>query len=157
MSELYHHCSHRSTLQARVLQLGHARASQLHFRRIVITIAQATIEASIREVNARGAAQQDRWERMQRVIDERAQDPDHLVASGGSTGLLVREVRDRVVRARLSHQHGEQAGGGIQAGHGEVGRSEPERPSSARRRPSGRGPGGEVPARRREAAARRRW
>ena len=30
------------------------------------TIAQATIEASIREVNARVAAQQDRWERMQR-------------------------------------------------------------------------------------------
>ena len=58
-------------------------------------IAAATIEASIREVNARVAAQQDRWERMQGVIDERAQDPDHQVAPGGSTGLLVREVRVR--------------------------------------------------------------
>ena len=35
----------------------------------------ATIEASMREVNARVAAQQDRWERMQRVIDERCAGP----------------------------------------------------------------------------------
>ena len=37
-------------------------------------------------MNARVAVQQDRWERMQRVIDERAQDPDHLVAPGRLDG-----------------------------------------------------------------------
>ena len=65
-------------------------------RELQSTIAQATIEASIREVNARVAAQQDRWERMQRVIDERAQDPDHLVAPGrldGATGTYRRRRR----------------------------------------------------------------
>ena len=50
------------------------------------------IEAAIRAVYARVAAQQDRWEQRQRVIDERAQDPDHLAVPGrldGATGARV--------------------------------------------------------------------
>lgn len=38
-------------------------------------------------------ALQDRWERMQRVIGERSIDPEMLGVPGGSTGLLVHDVK----------------------------------------------------------------
>ena len=39
------------------------------------------------------AALQDRWERMQRVIEQRASDPKFLGVPGGDTGLLVHMVK----------------------------------------------------------------
>lgn len=43
--------------------------------------------------NRRLLALEDRWLRMQQVIEARAADPDHQRASGGETGLLVRRQR----------------------------------------------------------------
>lgn len=41
----------------------------------------------------RVAALNDRWNRMQRVIDERAEDPDVSHVPGGTTGLMVHTVK----------------------------------------------------------------
>ena len=60
------------------------------------TIAQATIEASIREVSARVAAQQDRGSGGSASSMSARRTPTTLVAPGGSTGQLVREMRDHL-------------------------------------------------------------
>jgi hypothetical protein len=48
---------------------------------------------SIREVDARVRALQDRWDGMLRIIAARAADPDIRKAPGGETGLLVRTLK----------------------------------------------------------------
>ncbi len=58
----------------------------------------AAFRAAIREqgiaiLENRVAALQDRWKRMQRVIDERAQDPELAEVPGGTTGLVVHQVK----------------------------------------------------------------
>lgn len=46
---------------------------------------------SIRE--NRITALNDRWNRLRKVIEDRADDPEHQIAPGGSTGLLVRQTK----------------------------------------------------------------
>lgn len=58
-------------------------------------IAARVIEAEIGIRNARVAALQDRWERMKRVILERAADPSFANIPGGSTGLLCRDYKGK--------------------------------------------------------------
>lgn len=52
-----------------------------------------TRRIGIADKERRLAALNDRWRRMRLVIEERAADPDHARAPGGSTGLLVRTIR----------------------------------------------------------------
>ena len=48
---------------------------------------------AIAQRGRRVAALQDRWRRMQRVIEERAADPGMADVPGGRTGLIVRRVK----------------------------------------------------------------
>jgi hypothetical protein len=48
---------------------------------------------AIREIDERVQRQQDRWDRMQRVIDERGVAPEFQKVAGGKTGLLVRRLK----------------------------------------------------------------
>lgn len=48
---------------------------------------------AIAQVGRRVDALQDRWRRMQRVIEERAEDPSMQEIPGGETGILVRTVK----------------------------------------------------------------
>jgi transcriptional regulator with XRE-family HTH domain len=52
-----------------------------------------TRRIGIADKERRLAALNDRWARMRRVIEERADDPGHRGAPGGSTGLLVRTIK----------------------------------------------------------------
>ncbi len=56
-------------------------------------IAQSLVQATIRDLNSRVAALEDRWQRMRRVIAERAEDPHARLVPGGTTGLLVRTMK----------------------------------------------------------------
>jgi len=56
------------------------------FGRIIRSRGIARLEMRIRALN-------DRWERMNRIIDERAADPAMADLPGGKTGLLVRRVK----------------------------------------------------------------
>ena len=56
-------------------------------------MAAGIIKAAIRDKNARVEALQDRWDRMKRVIEERAKDRAMRKAAGGKTGLLVRRLK----------------------------------------------------------------
>src|SRR4051794_22257426 len=42
---------------------------------------------------ARVVALNDRWERLRKLVDDRAADPAMAGAPGGSTGLLIRKVK----------------------------------------------------------------
>jgi len=63
-----------------------ARIKELQAR-----IAESLVKQSIAVKEARIAALNDRWERMQRVIEERAQDASMLRVAGGQTGLLAHD------------------------------------------------------------------
>ena len=54
---------------------------------------RAVLRHGVAVLERRVAALDDRWRRMLRVIDERAEDPDMRNVPGGSTGLLVRRVK----------------------------------------------------------------
>ena len=75
-----------ATVSARIAQLQGAIASQM-------------LVSSIRDRNARIAALQERWERLQRVINERAADPNMAGVPGGRTGLILVRIR-RVGRGK---------------------------------------------------------
>jgi len=47
------------------------------------------VKQEITERNARVSALQDRWQRMRRIIDERAAEPIMATVAGGRTGLLA--------------------------------------------------------------------
>jgi hypothetical protein len=64
--------------------------------------ALAEIKAEIRRIGIgtienRVRQQDDRWNRMRRVIDERAAEPEMAGVPGGTTGLLVRTLRRIIV------------------------------------------------------------
>ena len=56
------------------------------FGRVVRSRGIARLERRIKALN-------DRWERMNRIIEERAEDPAMANVPGGKTGLLVRRVK----------------------------------------------------------------
>lgn len=56
-------------------------------------ITASLTDCSIREVETRVRALQDRWTRLNRIIEARGADPDHAKAPGGDTGLLVRTLK----------------------------------------------------------------
>lgn len=56
-------------------------------------MAAGVVRAEIRDRNARVEALQDRWDRMKRVIAERAEDPRMQDVPGGTTGLLVERCK----------------------------------------------------------------
>lgn len=58
-------------------------------------IAAQTIAQEIGNRNARLKALQHRWELMQRVIQERGEDPSFAEVPGGKTGLLCRDYKGK--------------------------------------------------------------
>lgn len=76
----------------RLLKNAEVKARVLELKSI---LANRVIEAEIGIRNARVAALQDRWERMKRVILERAADPSFANIPGGSTGLLCRDFKGK--------------------------------------------------------------
>lgn len=60
---------------------------------IVDTYRQAILTQGIADRVNRITALNDRWERMKRVIDERAAEPSMTGVPGGTTGLLVRTYK----------------------------------------------------------------
>jgi hypothetical protein len=67
----------------------------LRVRELQETVSAAVIQAEICDRNARVAALQDRWDRMRKVILERAEAPEYLAAPGGTTGLMARDFRGK--------------------------------------------------------------
>lgn len=55
--------------------------------------AAVTLKRGIARRERRVEALNDRWKRMLRVIDERAEDPDISHVAGGTTGLIVHDVK----------------------------------------------------------------
>jgi len=53
----------------------------------------ATIALEISSRNARVAVLQNRWDRLRRVIDERATIADYAAVPRGTAGLLFRDLR----------------------------------------------------------------
>lgn len=84
-------------------RVGVARSTLWEWRRIpefAARVDQITEEnraetrrIGIADKERRLSALNDRWNRMKLVIEERANDPDHMKAPGGSTGLLVRTLK----------------------------------------------------------------
>jgi hypothetical protein len=56
-------------------------------------IAEGQVKLAIREKDQRLQRQQDTWDRMQRVITERANSPEMQTVAGGKTGLLTRKFK----------------------------------------------------------------
>ena len=54
-----------------------------------------TIALEISSRNTRVQALQNRWDRMRRVIDERATSPAFANVPGGTTGLLVKDYKGK--------------------------------------------------------------
>lgn len=65
-------------------------AFQARVKALQERINEAVLTSVIANRQARVDALNDRWERMKRVIDERAADPDMATVPGGTTGLIVR-------------------------------------------------------------------
>jgi hypothetical protein len=59
----------------------------------VARLAEVALKRGIAQREKRVAALDDRWQRMQRVIAERADDPAHAAVPGWQTGLLVHQVK----------------------------------------------------------------
>lgn len=66
---------------------------QARVAEIVAAYAEAIKGEGIANVKNRVAAQNDRWQRMQRIIDQRALDPSLADIPGGDTGLIVRTAK----------------------------------------------------------------
>jgi hypothetical protein len=64
-------------------------------REIQETLSAGTIALEISSRNARVQALQNRWDRMRRVIDERATSPAFADVPGGTTGLLIRSSKGK--------------------------------------------------------------
>jgi hypothetical protein len=75
-----HLWKHRPEFAARVAELTAA-------------LEAAVLKTGIADRRRRVEAMNRRWEGMQRVIDERAADPDMQSVPGGSTGLLAHDVK----------------------------------------------------------------
>jgi cell pole-organizing protein PopZ len=75
---------------ARLLKNAQVRA---RVQEIHAAISERLTDCSIRQVDARVRALQDRWDKMNRIIAARSADPDIRKAPGGETGLLVRTLK----------------------------------------------------------------
>jgi Terminase small subunit len=64
-------------------------------RELQETLSAATIALEISSRNARVQALQNRWDKMRRVIDERATSPDFAEVPGGTTGLLCKDYKGK--------------------------------------------------------------
>ena len=64
-------------------------------RELQETLSAGTIALEISSRNARVQALQHRWDRMRRVIDERAASPDFAEVPGRTTGLLVKDYKGK--------------------------------------------------------------
>ena len=62
-------------------------------RRLIEEYEKQILHVGIAQRRKRLDALNNRWHRMQKVIEARAVDPAHAVAAGGDTGLLVRDVK----------------------------------------------------------------
>lgn len=71
----------------------HVEAFALRVQALQAEMAAAVVSEGIAVRTQRVAALNDRWERMQRVIAERAGDPVMADVAGGSTGLLVHSFK----------------------------------------------------------------
>lgn len=60
---------------------------------LLAEIRAAILAEGIADRVKRVRAQNDRWDRMRRVIDERAEDPQFQDVAGGRTGLIVHNVK----------------------------------------------------------------
>ena len=69
--------------------------SNLRIREIQETLSAGTIALEISSRNARVQMLQNRWDRMRRVIDERAASPAFADVPGGTTGLLVKDYKGK--------------------------------------------------------------
>jgi hypothetical protein len=69
-------------------------------REIQETLSAGTIALEISSRNARVQMLQNRWDRMRRVIDERAASPAFADVPGGTTGLLVKDFKARTPISR---------------------------------------------------------
>jgi hypothetical protein len=65
-------------------------------RELQETLSAGTIALEISSRNARVQALQNRWDKMRRVIDERAASPDFADVPGGTTGLLCNDYKGKV-------------------------------------------------------------
>ncbi len=65
-------------------------------RELQETLSAGTIALEISSRNARVQALQNRWDKMRRVIDERAASPDFADVPGGTTGLLCKDYKGKV-------------------------------------------------------------
>lgn len=91
------------THEALAAQLGINSQTLLRWRRqeafttriqaLQDAMAAAVVSEGIALRTKRVAALNDRWNRMQRVIDERAEDPEVSHVPGGTTGLMVHTVK----------------------------------------------------------------
>ena len=64
-------------------------------RELPETLSAGTIALEISSRNARVQMLQNRWDRMRRVIDERAASPAFADVPGGTTGLLVKDYKGK--------------------------------------------------------------
>jgi len=65
-------------------------------RELQETLSAGTIALEISSRNARVQTLQNRWDKMRRVIDERAASPDFADVPGGTTGLLCKDYKGKV-------------------------------------------------------------
>jgi len=66
---------------------------QARVRAIVSEYREAILAEGIADKQNRILALNERWRRLQQVIEERARDPDMAKVPGGKTGLLVRQLK----------------------------------------------------------------
>lgn len=78
---------------ASAARLLRAPAIVRRLRELQGAIADAMLDATIRQVNARVAALEARWQGLRAVVAARAKDPAVQDAPGGRTGLVVQHLR----------------------------------------------------------------
>ena len=79
-------------LRQPVEELQHIRLHQRDRRLIAIGLGRVILAGSL-EQPRRVDALNDRWNRMRRIIEARADDPDYAKAPGGTTGLLIKTYK----------------------------------------------------------------
>jgi hypothetical protein len=64
-------------------------------RELQEALSAGTIALAVSSRKARVQALQNRWDKMRRVIDERATSPDFAEVPGGTTGLLCKDYKGK--------------------------------------------------------------
>jgi hypothetical protein len=75
---------------ARLLRNANIRS---RVAQIQVDLSAGTIALEISSRNARVQALQERWDRMRRVIEQRAASPEFAKTPGGTTGLLCQDLK----------------------------------------------------------------